>query len=366
MVFQVPWQTYTQQKGGWDHDIYCRAAAALEAGKDPYITANLGIDLSYPYPALFLKVYKPLCGENPKIYIWAHWLALVIAAWVLIKKLRWDRMITLAWLFLGYNAANANYHTGNVGAFEALFFALFLWSFVKEKPQGSLLLVPASFLKIVPSVMILPALFADRGEVRKKASAVFYFALGLLSLTLLNYFYSENLFFSFWRQALGMNSGQHSPIREVDANPSNPTVLLFLQNLSQKLSYDNWLPFFGLCVVLLGAFSFWVWKKVVAPEKDRLLRLCWMYLLLFLWIPRLKPYSLLIMAMVMIPLVQRLGRRFAILLVLLTIFHRTFNGDKSDPWMDFLANNTMIYVYFISLILLVFKYSKLREEGARE
>ncbi len=59
--------------------------------------------------------------------------------------------------------------------------------------------------------------------------------------------------------------------------------------------------------------------------------------------------------MVMIPLLEMLGRRFAILVLLLTVFHRTLNGDKANQWWDFIANNTAIYTYFIVLVILVYK-----------
>ncbi len=355
MVLQVPWQAYHSAKGGWDHDIYCKAVTVSEAGQDPYLTSNLGLNLSYPYPAIFLKIYKPLCNDNPKFYIYSHFIALASVVALLVGLLKWDLMITLAWVFFGYNAAASNYHTGNVGAFEALFFALFLVLFVKMRRGASLFLVPASFLKIVPAVMIGPALFADKGAWKRQVQESIFFVTGLFTLIAMNYLYSVDLFWSFWRQALGLNVGQHSPIREMDANPSNPAVLIFFQNLGHKLFADHWVYFFLLCLFALAAFSYWVWKKVLRHEQDRLIRLCWAVLILFLWLPRLKPYSLVIASMVMVPLVQRLGRRFALLLLLLTVFHRTFNGDKADPWIDFLANNTMIYVYFIVLVLLVKK-----------
>ena len=358
LMVQVPWQTYHQEKGGWDHHIYCKAVQAVEAGKDPYITANLGLELSFPYPAIFLKAYQPLCTDDPKVYIFAHFAVLLLAASVLIAVLKWDAMITLAWVFLGYNAANANYHTGNVGAFEALFFALFLVAFVKKQVAGTLWLVPASFLKLIPSVMILPALFTEWGSFRKKAQAALIFGFGLLGLILLNFIYSQDLFMSFWLQAMGKHPGQHSPIREIEANPSNPTVLIFFQNISEKLLGAQWWILFSVCLMGLAAFTYWIWKKALQPEQDRLKSLCWSYLILFLWIPRLKPYSLVILSMLMIPLLQVFGRRFAILLLLLTVFHRTLNGDKANAWWDFLANNTAIYTYFIVLVILVLKTVK--------
>lgn len=354
-MIQVPWKAYHQEKGGWDHQIYCKAVEAVQAGKDPYITANLGLELSYPYPAVFLEVYQPLCTVDPKVYIFAHFAVLLLAASILIGMLNWDPLITLAWIFLGYNAANSNYHTGNVGAFEALFFAMFLVAFVKKQPTGTLWLVPPSFLKLTPSLLVLPALLAEWGSFRKKAQAALTFAFGLLGLILLNFLFSQDLFISFWLQAMGKHPGQHSPIREIEANPSNPTVLIFFQNISEKLLGAQWGILFGICLLGLAAFSYWIWKKALRPEHDRLRRLCWSYLILFLWIPRLKPYSLVILSMVMIPLLGVFGRRFAFLVLLLTVFHRTLNGDKDNLWWDFIANNTAIYTYFIVLAVLVCK-----------
>lgn len=366
LILQAPFKVYNSEKGGWDHEIYCRAAKVLEDGKDPYKTANLGMDLSYPYPAIFLTAYKHICLASPKSYIVFHFIALLSAAVLLIGILKWQPTITMAFLFLGYNAASSNYQTGNIGAFEALFFALFLVSFVRGSTGSVMWLLPSSFLKLVPSLLFIPAFFAKWGSYGKKVQVLMKFGFGLVFLSLCNFFFSGELFWSFWRQAMGRYEGQHSPIQELDANPSNPTVIIFFQNLGQKIGGEYWWVVFGLCLAALIYFSYWVWIKVISREQDRLRKLCWEYLLLFLWMPRLKPYSLVIVSMVMIPLLEKLGSRFAFFVLLLTVFHRALNGDKADPWLDFLANNTAIYTYFVVLILMVLRYERLEKDATQQ
>ncbi|WP_155723938.1 hypothetical protein [Bdellovibrio bacteriovorus] len=351
-VLQTPLKVYFSNKGGWDHHIYCEAVKASDKGLDPYITANLGFELSFTYPAIFLESYRPFCVGGPKTYLIFHFAILLFISFVLIQKLKWDPYITVTWLFLGYNAAFSNYNTGNIGVFEALFFALFLWSFAVRKFEGVLWLAPSAFVKVVPSVMAIPAILLAGDTVKQKAKVFFLFSAGVLSLILINFLYSPDLFNSFFRQILGKYSNQHSPINEIESNASNITILLFFKNLSEKLLNDFWMAGATFFVLLLAYLSYLVWKNVIKDESNRMLRLCWSYLLLMLWLPRLKPYSLLIVCIVMIPLLQKVGRRTATWLLLVTIFHRSLNGDKSDPWIDFIMNNSAIYAYIGILIYL--------------
>ena len=51
--FKVGW--------GWDLRMMCAGFAALSEGKDPYIVANIGGDLPFPYPILTAYPAKFLC-----------------------------------------------------------------------------------------------------------------------------------------------------------------------------------------------------------------------------------------------------------------------------------------------------------------
>ncbi|WP_413570350.1 glycosyltransferase 87 family protein [Bdellovibrio sp. HCB117] len=355
-VLQTPLKVYFSNKGGWDHHIYCEAIKVSDKGLDPYITANLGSELSFTYPAIFLEAYRPFCVGGPKAYLIFHFAILLFISFVLIRKLKWDPYLTITWLFLGYNAAFSNYNTGNIGIFEALFFVLFLWCFKARNYQGGILwLSPSAFVKVVPSLMAIPAILLAGDTVKQKVKAFFVFVTGVLSLVVINFFYSQELFYSFFRQILGKYSNQHSPINEIESNASNITILLFFKNLSEKLLNDFWIAGALFFLILLAYLSYFVWKSVIKTERDKIVQLCWSYLLLMLWLPRLKPYSLLIVCIVMIPILKKLGRRTATLLLLTTIFHRSLNGDKSDPWIDFFMNNSAVYAYIGILIYLVIR-----------
>lgn len=350
-ILEAPLKVYFSSKSGWDHAIYCKAVQALDADADPYLTRNLSSKLSYTYPATFLEVYRPLCSMNSKAYLFAHLLGLLGICFILVKRLGWDPYITISWVFLGYNAAFINYNTGNIGIFEALFFVLFLWSFATEAPYSILWLVPSAFIKVAPSLMAIPAVMVEKTWAKRTKYLGIFFA-GLAFLYFLNYVYSPELFLSFVKQIVGAHPDQHSPIREIESNASNITILLFLKNFSNMIAGTYWVPVFVFLVLALLSLSVWVWNNTIRYESDRMMRLYWSYLILIPWLPRLKPYSLLIVCIVMIPILQRLGRKTATVLLLISIFHRSFNGDKTNPWLDFLANNTAVYAYIGILIFL--------------
>ena len=359
-ILQAPIKAFNTPGLGWDHEIYCKAVDAAQMGLDPYVTENLGLKLSFTYPALFLKLYEPFCFGGPKSYLFYQVLFMVLIATLLVKKMGWDLFLVLGWTFIGFNAAYSNYSTGNIGIMEALFFTLFLVGFVQKKEGSTLWLVPSAFFKIIPSVLVLPPMLEKGLSWMARLKSVVIFGVGLLAASVLNYLYSPDLFLGFFKQIMGGYGNQHSPIREIESNASNPTVLLFLKNLSEKLLGGTWLPLFLILISVLVYFSYWVWKNTIRNEQDRLLQMCWSYLILFLWLPRLKPYSFLIICIVMIPLMQRMGRKTATWLLLLTIFHRSLNGDKDNPWVDFIANNTMIYVYVGIIAFLAARWSKVK------
>ncbi|QLY27030.1 glycosyltransferase 87 family protein [Bdellovibrio sp. KM01] len=343
---------------GWDHDIYCKAAEAWNAGLDPFITENLGLKLSYTYPVLFLSLYQYVCGIR-FVFIYIDALLLIAITWLLVRKLSSDWVIATPFMLLGYNSAYSNVESGNLGIIEAFLLVLGIVAAINHKKWCSLFLVPMSFLKVVPAVMVIP-LWLSNIKWKDRFVQVFIFICGVGSLVFANYFLSPGLFFSFIKQATGGYSNQHSPISEMDSNASNPTVIIFLKNLSIMIYSQFWLPVFLIFIVGLGCLTYWVWKSTIRFEKEPLYKICWSYLLILLWIPRLKPYALILLCVVMVPILSKLPKRFSISILLLTIFHRVINGTKTNPWWELISNNTAIYTMIAVLILMTLRWREHR------
>lgn len=356
VIVQTPWKVFQSEKlYGWDHQIYCKAIEIGKQGINPYLVENLGSSLSYTYPALFLKIYEPLCGSDSRAYIWVQFGLLMFIVALLVFFLKTDLFFTAAWVFLGFNGAYANYTTGNIGVFEAWFFAIFLVLYSREKWWSTIFLVPSAFLKVVPSLMVLPAMLRKPFSWKWAVSAAATAGIAVVVLNVLSYLYSPELYKNFFIQILGLNSSQHSPIAEVDSNPSNLTIPLFLKNLSSILWQDCWGAVFVVLALGLLAFSFWLWDKNIRHQKNQLIAVCWSFLVLMLWLPRLKPYSMVIVCIALLPILSKKSKALSFGLLLLSIFHRSLNGDKADPTWDFFANNTAIYTYIAVLIFLSLK-----------
>ncbi|MFM6927933.1 MAG: glycosyltransferase 87 family protein [Bdellovibrio sp.] len=351
---------------GWDHEIYCKAAAALDKGLDPFIAENIGLKLSYTYPALFLPVYKGLCSSVGNYYVVLNLVLVAAIIFMLVKYLRVDAIIAFPFVCFGFNSVYSNFQTGNVGLWEACALSLAMVFCLRGKVWATLFLVPATFLKIIPGALALPIGLYQSKKWSSRFLAWGLFALGGLVLLGMNYWFSPQLFVSFFNQATGKYANQHSPVHELDSNASNPTVPLFFKNLATILSSDHWQILFAVFMVLMIAFSYWIWKKVIRNETDKLYRMCWSFLVLFLWFPRLKPYSLILIVIAMLPLLSRMNRRFAFSVIIVSIFHRSLNGDKANLWADFLLNNTAIYTLIAVYAFMVVRWAALQRSSEKE
>jgi hypothetical protein len=178
------------------------------------------------------------------------------------------------------------------------------------------------------------------------------FGIVLITLHAVTYWMSPELYQSFLNQLLGRYADQHAPMAEMAANPSNVTVLIFIRNIGELFLGDEYWKISVPIGFLLVGFSYYLWQKAIKNETDRLVRVCWCFLLLTLWLPRFKPYSLVMSCLCLIPILQKKSRVLAIGLLVLSIFHRTINGDKENPFWDYFANNTAIYAYLIILFVL--------------
>lgn len=356
VIVQTPLKVFRSEKPyGWDHGVYCKALEVSQWGLNPYLARNLDSPLSYTYPALFLEIYRPLCATESRVYIGVQFLLLTLITGLLVFFLKTDLFLTSAWVFLGFNGAYANYTTGNVGVFEAFLFAVFLVLYSRQKWWSTFFLAPSAFLKIVPSLFIIPAAFKRPFSWLWALKTAGVAGATVAALYIASYLYSPSLFENFFIQVLGLNPSQHSAIAEVDSDPSNLTIPLFFKNTALGLGQECWGALFVLFLLGLGVFSWWLWDKNIRHQKNHLLAICWSYLVLILWLPRLKPYSMVLVCIALIPILDKKSRGLSLGLLLLSIFHRSLNGTKADPTWNFFANNTAIYAYIAVLIFLSLK-----------
>jgi hypothetical protein len=149
----------------------------------------------------------------------------------------------------------------------------------------------------------------------------------------------------------------------MDSNPSNISVVLFLKNLSSEIAPNSYIVPLSVLLIGLLFYSYWLWKRSIKSENDRLVQICWWILILLLWVPRLKPYSMLIAGIALVPILQRKSRAWAVGLLVLSIFHRVINGDKKNHLWYLVANNTAVYAFMLILFFAAIAKSKKTENN---
>lgn len=361
--FSIALKFFLNTEPGWDHNVYCHAITAAQNGLDPYLIKNIHVPFSFTYPALFLPAYQGLCALDNNFYIWLDVAMVLGTVYVLTKYLRSSLLIALPYMFFAFNAVHWNFQSGNLGVFEGFLVALALVGLVHEKWWSSVFLIPMGFLKIVPAALALPVGYYVSPRWQEKVKSWFGFGVGLISIEIINYFYSPELFRSFFYQITGQHVGQHSPANELISDKSNPTIPLFFKNLATLISDKYWGGLFVFFMFALIAFSFWIWKNTIKHEKESLYKACWALLILVLWLPRLKPYSFVLIVIALIPLISRMSRKYAFWILLLTVFHRVINGENHHPWWGFIANNTAVYTLMAVIAMTAIRWKKLQESG---
>lgn len=281
---------------GNDIKIFCNAGAAIAADKNPYLTSNIGGDLSWNYPSIMADAFSFVCPwlNLNQTYIGYFLLPFLLGLLPWLKRRDWLYGFTL--LTTGLFNIGWVIITGNVSTFEFLLFSLAVFLLIKNKPNASsFILGVMSGMKVIP-ILYMPAVIFLQKDVKQKLTALTWSAAGFALIPLLSLITSPKMFPWYIRQLLGLIPDQHAPVNELDISPLNPSlsILVFSFLKTNPATSPTAHLVFSLVIYILGFVLFFmlIKSKVVSEQKMPLLFSIGV-ILLTLTLPRLKPYSFL-------------------------------------------------------------------------
>jgi hypothetical protein len=286
-------------RAGWDLDVLCAAFAALSEGKDPYIVANIGGGISFPYAIVAAYPAKFLCPIHtawPQAYVIIYLLLLVCSCAALTYILLHNITETALAAIVSISAFAAFLWvalTGNIGILEVPFAVLTILAVHRQRfVVGGIALGLMSSLKMLPilgviAFMILPVGWAQ------KARAIAASLLTFGAIQLVNIMISGPYGASFLKQLFGQIPGQHSPY--IESGAMENSFIDFVFSIFGHLGIEKTSPIasaIAICCLVVGGLVSMLAQRMDETDKFATVRLFGLaYLVCMLFMFRLKPYS---------------------------------------------------------------------------
>ncbi|HVZ74482.1 MAG TPA: glycosyltransferase 87 family protein [Polyangia bacterium] len=319
---RAPW-------GGWDARVYCAAARAADAGKSPYVVANLepfGVDrLSFSYPLATLAVFRPLCaGDARARFALFYGACLVVAFGLAAWAASTERVLLGVWLLGGFAGAAFCFWTLNVGLLELALFAASVPLVARKRHAAAAMAIGlAASFKLVPVLLAAPLLFVAPTRRLRVAGAAIAAPAATLGLSAVM---SPAFFRDFVANVFGRIPNQHAPALEGLPDATNPTFVLALEGGLSGLGVPRVVYYVVLVALLIVAVL--VTRRLRARGLDdvRLFAVGALFVLLLL--PRLKPYSLPFATLPVFLLAREASRLVQVVVVLVGVWLPSlgFNG----------------------------------------
>jgi hypothetical protein len=290
----------TYKSSGWDYRVYCGAAKAFDAGKDPYVVDNIqpysDVFFSFAYPPITLVLFKAACVMKSAKAYYLIWTVLLLAIVLIVNRAIKDpdALFLLTLILTGFVTIFWSFYTGNAALVEAFVFSIGYYFVLKKRYQlGAMFVTLSSIFKILPIVFAV-LLLLIHGDWKKKlkvggvAAATFILMHGA-SLLLF-----PGISKTYYSSILGNVPNQHTPITET-GGLTNPAPMLFVSDLSEKIFGPNNVAFFVLysIVILCVGVLFFNFARINRGKSDddfgKVFSLG--IIAIYLILPRLKPYS---------------------------------------------------------------------------
>lgn len=277
-----------------DLEVFCQAGKVIANGGNPYLTSQLGLELSWNYPSALAYGFYFACPlfnleEN---YIWIYAIVFLITLTLWLTRKDWfygivlcsTGLFTLGWTMI----------TGNISTIEFLLFSISILLFFHRKINASVFVFGMfSSLKLIP-ILYLPAFLFLQNSVKDKAKITLRSLAGFISLPLLSFITSPHLFAWYLKQMVGFIPNQHNPLNEFTElflSPSLSITLFSLFGLEAHLEKFNLI--ISLIIYSLGVLAFYQITKSKKIAKDDMFLFSLGIIILTITLPRLKPYSFL-------------------------------------------------------------------------
>lgn len=278
-----------------DIGMMCAAVKVELSGKSPYVLSHLQQYTetlhSFPYPPLALLPLKAICAGNPYFIYPALCAAAVLGVWAWAGTcMPRDRALLLVLLLSGFEGTYFLVRTGNIEVLNLILFAAAMGFLARKQLKTAGAFVGgAAFLKVLP--IVFAALFLIGKENRKdKIFAAIFAALVFSAAHLGSFLMNGDLYPDYFRLLTGQSEG-HAPLKETfDAGWTHPSLLSLASLLNWK--FIPGVSFFTVLFYALPASGF-VFMALLFLKKPKSFTSVFSYgvLLMFLLMPRLKPYT---------------------------------------------------------------------------
>lgn len=318
-----------------DLEVFCQAGTVIANGGNPYLTSELGLELSWNYPPALAYGFYYVCPlfNLKQNYIWIYIIVFFLSTILWFTRKNWlygiilcsTGLFSLGWVII----------TGNISTIELLLFSISIFLFFRKKINASVFIFGLfASLKLIPILYIPAFLFSSLQEAqwlsrkqsasepiltkqsptklrffeqvkdfftvlwlvltnREKITTILWALAGYISLPLLSVIIAPHLFPWYLRQMLGFIPNQHNPLTEFNPlvlNQSLSVMILSFLGLESQLVELNLM--FSFVIYMLGIGFLFLLLKILST-KNELIIFCLSIILLTIFIPRLKPYSFL-------------------------------------------------------------------------
>ncbi|HCR72798.1 MAG TPA: hypothetical protein DIW23_15245 [Anaerolineae bacterium] len=277
---------------GRDLEVFCQAGEVIANGGNPYLTSQLGLELSWNYPSALAYGFYFACPffNLEQNYIWIYAILFLVGMFLWLTRKDWlygivlysTGLFTLGWTMI----------TGNISTFEFLLFSISILLFFRKKINASVFLFGMfASLKLIP-LLYLPAFLFLQNSIKEKIRTTLWALAGFIFLPLLAFITSPNLFPWYLKQTFGLIPNQHNPLNEfaeLFLSPSLSITLFSFLGLESQLEKYNFIVSF--IIYVFGIFLLYQIAKSQRWTENEIFSLG--IIILTITLPRLKPYSFL-------------------------------------------------------------------------
>lgn len=277
-----------------DLEVFCQAGKVTASGGNPYLTSQLGLELSWNYPSAVAYGFYFACPlfNLKQNYIWIYAIVFLIPLTLWLTRKDWlygivlcsTGLFTLGWTMI----------TGNISALEFLLFSISILLFFQKKNNASLFIFGMfASLKLIP-ILYLPAFLFLQNSVKDKTKITLWSLAGFISLPLLSFITSPHLFAWYLKQMVGFIPNQHNPLNEFTELFLSPSLSITIFSLFGLEAYlEQFHLIISLILYALGVLVFYQIAKSKKIAKDDMRLFSLGIIILTIMLPRLKPYSFL-------------------------------------------------------------------------
>jgi hypothetical protein len=286
-------------RAGWDLDTLCTAFGALSEGKDPYVAANIGGGLSFPYAiatAYPANLLCPIHAAWPQVYMIIYLLLLVCSCAALTYILLHNITETALAAIVSISAFAAFPWvalSGNIAILEVPFAALTILAVHRQRLVVSgIALGLMSSLKMLPLTGVIAFMILPFGWAQK-ARAIAASLLTFGAVQLVNIMISGPYGASFLKQLFGWIPGQHSPYIESGGIENSFIDLVFRIFGDLGIEKTSLIASaIAICCLVVGGLVTMLAQRMDETDKLATVRLFGLtYLVCMLFMFRLKPYA---------------------------------------------------------------------------